>query len=154
MQALKSSHTEDYSFLLGILAFIFIILGLFFWQTRIKSSNKYITGGQVQVVAKEAVPKKTVEIRMSNASGLSSREISVPKNAQLILRFSRSPEEEQGVFFPAHDEKSFQFMVGETVHTVIFEPFQQTGTHDFLASVYTDNLSVFQSMKGVITVSE
>jgi len=160
MLSQKLAHIEEYSFLFGIMAFILVILGLFLLQTQINSSRTYqntsssTADGINKVSANGSVPKKVVDIYISNETGFSTHEVVVPKNTQLTLRFSRSIGEDQGIFFPAHDQKSFQFTVGEAAHTVVFEPFLQAGEHDFLASIYTGNLSVFKSMKGTIKVTE
>lgn len=160
MVSQKSPFIEDYSFLLGIIAFILIILGLFIWQTYVNSSRPHqntpsgTADSLKQVSANGSNPEKVVDIRISNADGFSTHEVRVPKNTQLTLRFSRLTDENQGIFFPAHDLKSFQFGVGELTHIVVFEPFLQVGEHDFLASIYTGNLNIFKSMKGVIKVTE
>jgi hypothetical protein len=159
MLSQKYTSVEEYSFLFGIIAFIFVILGLFLLQTRLNSSQPYqntstTTNDIGQVSANESISKKVVDIHISNETGFSTREVIVPKNTQLVLQFTRSADEAQGIFFPAHDQKSFQFIVGEKTHTVVFEPFLQAGEHDFLASIYTGNLNVFKSMKGVIKVTE
>lgn len=160
MLSQKYTSVEEYSFLFGIIAFIFVILGLFLLQTRLnitqphQNTSSTNASGTTQVSANESIPKKIVKIHISNDTGFSTREVIVPKNTQLALQFTRSADEDQGIFFPAHDQKSFVFIVGETTHTVVFEPFLQAGEHDFLASVYTGNADVFKSMKGVIKVTE
>ncbi len=156
----KSSYTEGYSFLLGVMAFILIILGLFVWQTQFnltkvdRSTQDHIPGKLEPVSANDSDNEITETVLISNKTGFSKNVVTVPRNTRLVLQFKRSVNEPQGIFFPAFDDKSFQFGVGEIEHVVALEPFQKVGEYDFLASVFTGNLTVFKTMKGVIQVTE
>lgn len=161
MRSNTFTSPEGDAFLVGIITFIGVIFMLFIIQLNKpspnhKASKKITPVSELRNVSAAATPiKRQVKIEINSKDGYTPSAISIQKNEQVQLIFTKSASTEaHGVFFPSLDEKSFVMSESEQEKVVDFGPFDTVGTYEFMESVYDPEKGALTDAQGVVVVRE
>ena len=152
---------EGDAFLVGIITFIGVIFVLFVIQinkpapVRKALKQKIVNTELRQVSAVAAPTKRKIRVEISSADGYVPSAISLQKNEEVQLIFTKvASTEAHGVFFPSLDEKSFVMQEADKEKTVDLGPFDSVGTYEFMESMYDAEKGELPDIHGVVVVRE
>lgn len=152
---------EGNAFLVGIITFIGIIFVLFIIQINKPSpirnalKPRSINTDLRQVSAEATQAKRKIRIEINSDDGYVPSAISLQKNEEVQLIFSKAATSEaHGVFFPALDEKSFVMQEADMEKIVDLGPFNSVGTYEFMESMYDAEKGELPDIHGVVVVRE